>query len=89
MTYVIGVVVTAITLAIFTGMRVDRFYKKVSWQKEKVLDADKAATHSIMCVVGSLAWPLVLVGAMIAAPLYGAFLLGKKLSARKKETEAK
>jgi len=42
-----------------------------------------------MCVVGSLAWPLVLVGAMIAAPLYGAFLLGKKLSARKKETEAK
>ena len=79
MTYVIGVAVTAITLAILTGMQVDRYYKKVSWQKEKVLDADKAATHCIICVVGSLAWPLVLVGAMIAAPLYGAFLLGKKL----------
>jgi hypothetical protein len=84
MTYVIGVVISAVAFAIFTGMQVDRFYKVVSYRKEKVLDADKAVTHSIIGIVGSLAWPLVLLGAMIAAPLYGAFLLGKKLSNRKK-----
>ena len=81
MTYVIGVAVTAITLAILTGMQVDRYYKRV-------LDADMAATYCIICVVGSLAWPLVLVGAMIAVPLYGAFLLGKKLSAHKVKTNS-
>lgn len=84
MTYVIGVVISAVAFAIFTGMQVDRFYKVVSYRKEKVLDADKAVAHSIIGIVGSLAWPLVLLGAMIAAPLYGAFLLGKKLSNRKK-----
>jgi len=51
MTHVIGVAVTAITLAILTGMQVDRFYKNVSWQKEKVLDVDKAAIHCVLCAL--------------------------------------
>jgi hypothetical protein len=88
MTYVIGLVISAIAFAIFTGMRVDRFYHVVSYRKEKVLDTEFVVTHCFVGALVLLAWPLALGAAVAAVPLYGAFLFGKKLKARKEKTDA-
>jgi hypothetical protein len=87
MTYIIGAAVTAIAFAIFTGMRIDKFYYNYTYGSS--LDTDIIYGHSLIGVAVIAFWPLALGAAIAAVPLYGAFLLGKKLSARKNKTEAK
>ena len=86
-TWLIGVCISALGAALHAGLYSDKlFYHEStrSYEKDKrVLNEDAVGGYIIVALVSSLARPLVLVGAMIAAPLYGAFLLGKKLSAHK------
>lgn len=94
MTYVIGVVVSALIWALVAGLYTDKlFYRDPipmrSYEKGKgrILEDEYVSLYCGATVIASLAWPIALgiaaVVVGIGGPAYGVFKLGQKIAKRK------
>jgi hypothetical protein len=90
MTYVIGVVVSALIWALIAGVYTDKlFYREPtrSYEKGRVLEDERVWWYCVAAVIASLAWPITLgIAAAVVGlggPAYGVFKLGRKIAKRK------
>lgn len=90
MTYVIGVVVSALIWALIAGLYTDKlFYREPtrSYEKGRVVEDEYVWCYCGTAVIASLAWPIVLGFAVVVVglggPVYGVFKLGQKIAKRK------
>jgi hypothetical protein len=90
MTYVIGVVVSALIWSLIAGVYADKlFYREPtrSHEKGRVLEDEHVWWYCFAAVLASLAWPFALgIAAVVVGlggPVYGVFKLGQKIAKRK------
>lgn len=90
MTYVIGVVVSALIWALVAGLYTDKlFYREPtrSYEKGRILEGERVWWYCFAAVLTSILWPIAWPAAAVVGGLgglaYSVFKLGQKIAKRK------